>query len=148
MDFDATVTIGNVLTIVGLSFAVLSAIIWMVGSKYFPSKQDFQQLREHVAAQVVGTRTDVETAVRKMEVHLDKEIRTLTEVAKERFERQCADWSRLEAKLDAAVTDVREARDRAREADHRSVNTEKTMDAGITRLERAVETLLSRKREV
>lgn len=146
MEFDATVTVGDVLTMMAALFALFSVAIWVVGGKYFPTKAEAADLWKRVDQAMAATRTSVETAVGGMQNLLDEELARLRDTEKERYERQCTDFERLEKAMHEVTADVREARDLARAADARSLGTEKTMDAGIVRIERAVEALANRPR--
>lgn len=146
MSFDATVTVGDVLTMMGALCILFSVAIWVVGGKYFPTKTEAAELWKRVDQAMAATRTSVETAVGGMQNLLDEELARLRETEKERYERQCTDFARLERSLEGALADVREARDLSKAADTRSLNTEKTMDAGIHRIERALEGLANRPR--
>lgn len=147
MNFDATVTVGNVVAVGAVLVSMLGVFIWYVGSNYFPSKGEVRALRKHVDEQVVLVRTDVETAVRKMENLMTKEIKQLNEISKERYDRQCSDFARLEATIVGALGDVREARDTARDAQNDAKNTKEMMNSGIERIEQSIQSLHARRRE-
>lgn len=153
MNFDATVTLGNVVAAGVALTAVFSALVFYFGQRFFPTKPELDAIQkhvdekiQHVDEQLVAVRTDVETAVRGMENLITKEIRNLTDISKERHDRQCGDFIRLETAVTTALGDVREARDTAREARAESANTKETMNAGIHRIEQAVERLANRPR--
>lgn len=147
MLFDATVTVGNVLVICGALVALLGGFIWYVGSNYFPSKAEMKALRAHVDARLAETRTDVESAVRKMENLITVEIKRFTDISKERYDRQVADFARLESTVIGALGDVREARDTARDARNIADNTKEMMLAGIAQINLSIQSLHSRRRE-
>lgn len=146
LNFDATVTVGNVIAAGVALTAVFSALVWYFGSRFFPSKGEMVGLREHVDEQIAAARTDVETAVRGMENMITKEVKQLNEHGRERHEQTCRDFARLEGMLTSSIADVRQARDTAIDARAVAGNTKETLDKAVDRIERSVESLLNRQR--
>lgn len=153
MKLDATVTVGDLLTMGAALLALVSILVWYVGSKHFPDKAEMAALKEHVDGQVAVTRQDVNSAVGRMEVLITSQVKLLSEQGQERHTKLCEDMRRLEHTIGGAVEDGREARDTARDArwqadlaKQMAEQLQKTLEAGITRMEQLVQALLNRDR--
>ena len=135
MTFDATVTVGDVLTMIAGGWALLGLILLAVGSRYFPTKEQLKELRDHVDSTQVSTRQDVQNAVGKLELVLTQQSA--------RLERAITDCTSEARSANAAAVEARHLADKA---ELKSTNSEKSLDQAVTRMERLVEGLLNRPR--
>lgn len=126
--FDATVTVGDVLTMIGGAYVLLGLLIFALGSKWFPSKK-------HVDETMAATRQDVQNVVGSLQLTV-----TQTSARLERAITECTSEARN------ANKEATEARHLADKAQLKAEQSEKTLDSAIARVERLVEGLLGRSR--
>lgn len=146
MNFDATVTIGDVLQILGVVFAILTGIVTLVGSRIFVLRRDFEKL-------AAAVRQSVQDTVGPMALRLERDFATSERHAEERHTRATKDFERIERQVVEALTVARAASDSAivairagERAELTAANAKEHAAEAAARAERQIESLNERRR--
>lgn len=158
MNFDASISIGDVLQLMGATMAVLTAVIMLVGSRVFVGRKEFRTnwrtLTEHIDEKNAEVRTAMQTDLGGMSNRITRELGGLEKQADERHTRVCDDLKRMELSIVAALGEARKANDNAvsalragERAELKAENTDKNVETARERQDRQIEALQNRRRE-
>ncbi len=157
MSFDSTVTIGDMLQLVGFGGIVFSLGVTALGSKLFVGRKEMKTnwttLTKHIDEQNAEVRTAMQTELGSMGNRITRDLGGLEKQADERYRRSCDDMKRMESMILNALTEAKAANQNAtlalrsgERAELVAGNAEKNTEAAASRQDRQIEALQNRQR--